>query len=275
MTANLFVDSLEKLWRDFISILPSIAAGLAALLIFYLAARVLRRLTRRYLGRFRISELAVSLLSRTIFIGVVALGVFVSLGVMGVNAAALVASMGLLGVAVGLALRGVIENFAAGFVIIMQRPFEAGDIILIGDIEGEVLEVRVRDTIIRLYDGRQAYVPNALIFTEILTNNTRTRRRRVSFEVDVAYPDDTAGALKVAAEALRAVEGVLEDPPPFVVARRFEESSVGLKAYLWIDPVETDFLRVRSEGIAAVKKAFEEAGIEIPFPIVTVNKPST
>jgi len=275
MTANLFVDSLEKLWRDFISLLTAIAAGLAVLLVFYLAARVMRRLTRRYLGKFKISELAVALVSRTIFIGVATLGVFVSLGVMGVNAAALVASMGLLGVAVGFALGGVIENFAAGFLIIMQRPFEAGDIILIGDIEGEVLEVRVRDTIVRMYDGRQTYIPNALIFSKPLINNTRTRRRRVSFEVGVAYPDDTAGALRVAGEALRAVDGVLENPPPFVVARGFQDSSVGLRAYFWIDPVETDFLRVRSEGIAAVKKAFEKAGIEIPFPIVTVNKPST
>lgn len=274
MTANLFVDSLEKLWNDFVSLLPSIAAGIVALLIFYLVARMARWLTRRYMGKLKISELAASLLSRTTYIAILVLGIFVSLGVMGVNTGALVASMGLLGVALGFALKDVIENFVAGFVVILQRPFEAGDMVIIGDVEGEVLEVRVRDTLIRMYDGRHAYVPNAMIFTRPLTNNTRTRRRRMDFDVGISYSDDTARAMKVAVEALNGIHGVLDDPSPFVVAKGFEESSVGLKVYFWIDPVETDFLKARSEAIAGIKKSFQEAGIEIPFPIVTINAPT-
>ena len=197
MTANLFVDSLEKLWNDFISLLPSIAAGLVALLIFYLVAKIARWLTRRYLGKTKVSELAVSLISSTVFIAILFFGIFVCLGVMGVNTGALVASMGLLGVAIGFALKDVIENFVAGFVVILQRPFEAGDMVIIGDVEGEVLEVRVRDTIIRMYDGRKAFVPNAMIFTKPLTNNTRTRRRRMDFDVGIAYSDDMARAMRV------------------------------------------------------------------------------
>ena len=274
MTANLFVDSLEKLWNDFVSLLPSIAAGIVALLVFYIVARIASWLTRRYLGKLRISELAVSLLSRAAFIAILVLGIFVSLGVMGVNAGALVASMGLFGVALGFALKDVIENFVAGFVVILQRPFEAGDMIIIGEIEGEVLEVRLRDTIIRMYDGRQAFVPNATIFTQPLTNNTRTRRRRMDFDVGISYSDDTAGAMRVAVEALGGVDGVLDDPSPFVIARGFEESSVGLRVYFWINPVKTDFLKVRSEAIAGIKRSFQEAGIEIPFPIITINKPT-
>jgi small-conductance mechanosensitive channel len=274
MTANLFVDSLEKLWNDFISLLPNIAAGLVALLIFYLFARIIRWLTRRYLGKFKISELGISLISSTVFIAISVLGVFVSLGIMGVNTGALVASMGLFGVALGFALKDVIENFVAGFVVILQRPFEAGDMIIIGDIEGEVLEVRIRDTVILMYDGRQAFVPNASIFTQPLTNNTRTRRRRMDLDVGISYSDDTARAMRVAVEALDGIDGVLDDPSPFVVAKGFEESSVGLKAYFWIDPVESDFLEAKSAAIAAVKKSFQEAGIEIPFPIVTVNAPA-
>ena len=274
MTANLFVDSMEKLWNDFVSLLPSIAAGIVALLVLYIVARIASWLTRRYLGKLRISELAVSLLSRAAFIAILVLGIFVSLGVMGVNAGALVASMGLFGVALGFALKDVIENLVAGFVVILQRPFEAGDMIIIGEIEGEVLEVRLRDTIIRMYDGRQAFVPNATIFTQPLTNNTRTRRRRMDFDVGISYSDDTAGAMRVAVEALGGIDGVLDDPSPFVIARGFEESSVGLRVYFWINPVKTDFLKVRSEAIAGIKRSFQEAGIEIPFPIITINKPT-
>ena len=271
MTANLFVDSLSRLWDDFLILLPKIGTALVVLLIFYLVARIARFFIGRYLGKLRVSEIAVQLISRAASVTVVVIGVMVSLGVMGINAVALMASAGLMGVALGFALKGVIENFAAGLVVIWQRPFETGDTVIIGEVEGEVEEVRVRDTVIRMYDGRLAFVPNASIFSHEVVNNTSSGRRRLDFQVGVAYGDDISKALRAASEALRGVEGVLDDPAPMIVVREFEESSVALQVYFWIEPLKTDFLAVKSRAIEAVKGGFEEAGVEIPFPIVTVR----
>jgi small-conductance mechanosensitive channel len=271
MPANLLFDSMHDLWDSFVTRLPSIVTGLLVFLLFYLLARCIRFLTGRSLKRVKASEHAAQLVSRLSFIGVMAAGVLVGLAVMGINAGALVASLGLVSVGIGFALKDVIENFLAGAILILQRPFVVGDVVRIGEVEGAVEDVRVRDTVIRMYDGRQVFVPNASIFTRAVINNNRNRRRRVDFEVSIACSDDVAAALRAAAEALPGIEGVLSDPSPLVVVSGFGESSVGLKAYFWVDPVETNMLEAKSAAIAAVKGSLAEAGIERPFPVVMVK----
>ena len=273
MPANLLLDSMRDLWEGFITRLPSILTGLLVVLIFYIIARGVRYLTRKSLGKVKASEHAAQLTARLAFLGVLALGILVALGVMGINAGALVASLGLVSVGVGFALKDVIENFIAGIILIFQRPYVVGDVVLLGEVEGTVEDVRVRDTVIRMYDGRQVFVPNASIFTTAVINNNRNRRRRLDFEVGIAYPEDTSAAMAAAARSLDGIADILHDPAPLVVVEKLEESSVVLKVYFWIDPAAANFLEVRSAAIAAVKKGLGEAGIEIPFPILTVRPP--
>jgi small-conductance mechanosensitive channel len=273
MTANLLLDSLRNLWDGFVTRLPSIVTGLLVIVVFYLLARVIRYVTRRSLRKVRASEHAAQITARLAFIGVMGLGVLVSLGVMGVNAGALVASLGLVSVGIGFALKDVIENFIAGLILIFQRPFVMGDVVCFGDVEGKVEDVRVRDTVIRMFDGRQVFVPNASIFSRAMINNNRNRSRRLSFEVGIAYSEDVSAAMAEASAALAGVADILADPPSLVVAEELGESSVVLRIYFWIDPVETSILDVRSAAITAVKRSLQNAGIEIPFPVLTV-KPS-
>lgn len=272
MTANLLLDSLRDLWDGFVSRLPSIVTGLLVILIFYLIARLVRYLTEKSLKKVKASEHAARITARLAFIGVVAVGVLVSLGVMGINAGALVASLGLVSVGIGFALKDVIENFIAGLILIFQRPFVVGDVVCFGDVEGKVEDVRVRDTVIRMFDGRQVFVPNAKIFSSAVINNNRNRSRRLGFEVSIAYAEDAPAAMAVARDALAGVPGVAEEPPPLVVAEELGESSVVLKAYFWVDPVKVGILEIRSEAIAVVKQELQKADIEIPFPVLTVRK---
>jgi small-conductance mechanosensitive channel len=271
VTASLLLDSLHDLWDGFVARLPSIITGLIILAVFYLAARLVRFLAARSLRKLKASEHSSKLISRFAYVGVMTVGGLVSLGVMGINAGALVASMGLVSVGIGFALKDVIENFLAGIILVLQRPFVVGEAVLVGDIEGIVEEVRVRDTIIRMYDGRQAFVPNAGIFRQAIVNNSRHRRRRVEFELSIPYAADVSSAMRAAAEALRGVKGALADPPPLVVLREFMESSVDLKAYFWIDPVEVNLLEAKSQAMEAVKEALAEAGIESPSHVITVR----
>jgi small conductance mechanosensitive channel len=274
MEANLLLDSLRDLWEGFIARLPSIVTGLLVLLVIYLLARLVRFLTAKSLKKVKASEHALRFSARLSFIGVMALGVLVALGIMGINAGALIASLGLVSVGIGFALKDVIENFIAGIILIFQRPFVVGDVVCFGDVEGTVDDVRVRDTVIRMYDGRQVFVPNASIFSAAVINNNRNRRRRLDFEVGVAYAQDATSAMEVVKRALVALDAALAEPPPLVVAEELADSSVVLRAYFWINPCLEDILLARSTAIAAVKEALGEAGIEIPFPVLTV-KPST
>jgi small conductance mechanosensitive channel len=271
ITANIIYDAFYNLWNAFLDRLPSLITGLVVLAVFYLLARGIRHLTARSLRKFKASEHAAVVISRLSFIAVMVTGALVALGVMGVNAGALVASLGLVSVGIGFALKDVIENFLAGIIIIIQRPFAVGDAVCFGDVEGVVEDVRVRDTVIRMYDGRAVFVPNAALFSGALINATRNRRRRLDFEVSISYDGDIAVATRVAAEALREIEGALAEPPPLVVVTGFESSGVGLKAHFWMDPTKTSVLEIKSAAIAAVKESLAKAGIEIPYPIVTVE----
>jgi len=271
MTANLLLDSLRELWEGFITRLPSLVTGLLVILFTYLTARGVRYLTGRSLKRVKASEHAAQLTARLSFVGVMALGVLVALGVMGINAAALVASLGLISVGIGFALKDVIENFIAGIILIFQRPFVVGDVVHFGDTEGTVEDVRVRDTVLRTYDGRQVFVPNANIFTAAVINNNRNRKRRLDFEVNIAYSADTSAAMAAATQALSGIDILLSQPSPLVLTKDLGDSSVVLKVYFWVDPCEVSLLEARSAAINAVKQALEEAGIEIPSPVVIIR----
>lgn len=274
ITASIIIDSLRDLWNAFLKSLPSIITGLVMLLIFYVFARVVRYLTVKSLKRMKASEHAGRITGRLVFIAVMALGILVSLGVMGVNSSALVASLGLVSVGLGFAMKDVIENFMAGLVLIFQKPFVMGDVICFGDVEGTVEDVRVRDTVICMFDGRQVFVPNSKIFSSEVINNDRNRRRRLDFEVGIAYAEDVPTAMEAARDALAGVPGMLAGPAPLVIAEGLGDSAVVLKVYFWIDPTRSNFLEARSAAVAAVKQGLQKAGIEIPFPIITVRSGS-
>jgi small-conductance mechanosensitive channel len=176
-------------------------------------------------------------------------------------------------VGIGFALKDVLENFVAGIILILQRPFVVGDAVNMGEVEGMVEDVRVRDTVVRLYDGRKAFVPNADIFRTTLINNT-VDLRRLDFELGIGYPEDVPHAMRAAVEALKGVEGVLEDPSPMAVVGGLGDSAVRLRVYFWVAPHRVNILEVKSEAIRAVKERLDREGIEIPYPILTVNAPS-
>ncbi len=258
MPANAFMQPLTDAWQGFVEYLPFIVEGLVVMLAFFLIAKVVRFLAERIIYRMKKSEHAARLLSRLVFYVIICGGAVAALAVMGVNPARLATSLGLLGMGLGIALREVIENFMAGVILLVQRPFTVGDQITFGDYEGIVEDVRVRDTVIRLYDGRLVYAPNAQIFRGPVVNNTSSRRRRVDFEVLIKHEEDVPTALDAAAETLMEVDGILTEPAPLVVARGLEESGVVLRAYLWVDPVKTSILETKSSAIAGVKVALAD-----------------
>jgi len=267
----MIVDAFRRMWEGFVDRLPSLAVGLVVLAFFYLVSRLIRFLASRSVMRIKASEHAAQVVSRLVSIAVMVVGILVSLGVMGVNPGALVASLGLVSVGVGFALKDVIENFMAGITIILQRPFVIGDGVRFGDVEGVVEDVRVRDTVIRMFDGRKVFVPNRALFSGVVINSTVNRRRRLDFQVGVDYRADPLRAARAAEEALRGVEGVLEDPPPLVVLEGLGDSSVTMRVYFWLDPVKSNGLEVKSRAVSAVKAGLEKEGFTIPFPVVTVQ----
>ncbi len=202
--------------------------------------------------------------------GLIGLAITVALQQVGFDMTAFLTGLGVLGFTVGFAIQDVSKNFIAGILLLLQQPFDVGDAIQVGDYAGIVLDVNLRATEMRTWDGRRVYIPNADVYTSAIVNYTRTDARRIDLTVGVAYDTDLAQAQEVALQAVRSIAGVKDDPEPTVVFHTFGESSVDFTVYFWIDTQETGLWEAKTAAVKAIHRAFQEHGIDIPFPIRTV-----
>lgn len=192
------------------------------------------------------------------------------LGVFGVPLSALGASVGLIGLGLSFALKDMISNFISGIMILVYRPFKIGDQIEVQGESGTVADIKVRATDIKTYDGRKVIVPNSVLYNETVINNTAYDERRFEVVVGIGYDEDIEQAKQLAMETLEEAEGVESEPEPQVLVNELGGSSVDLKLRGWTRPSRANMVSASSEVTQLVKEKYDEAGIDIPFPIRTV-----
>jgi small-conductance mechanosensitive channel len=195
----------------------------------------------------------------------------VALSLAGVNVAVLVGSLGLATVALGFALQDILSNFVAGIVLLLEHPFTRGDTIVAANATGTVEDIRVRATVLRTPDGQQVLVPNKLLFTSVLTNQSATVRRRLEVRVSVPYGQDAGHVRELLLAAAGGVEGVAEDRPARVVTDDLGQGALELRLWFWVDPRATDLARARSEVLEAAEQALTEAGVRLAVPQPSAN----
>jgi small conductance mechanosensitive channel len=259
--------SLESLLQSVLNFLPNLGLALlifvAARLISIWVARVLKR-TLESRGRDQELIVLVQLIARW---GILAIGIVWALEQVAPGRfGTLLAGLGVAGFTIGFALQDVAKNFIAGLLILLLQPFRIGDGVEIGDISGEVLEINLRSTEIRAVDGRYVIIPNADVFSSSIINLTRSPRRRIAVPIGISYGSDLDQVTKVALETLDALDGVIKDPSPQVVFDNFGGSTIDFTLYVWWDTENASLLPVTNTVVAAIKKAFEREGIEMPFP---------
>ncbi|XVH31892.1 mechanosensitive ion channel family protein [Haloferacaceae archaeon DSL9] len=195
------------------------------------------------------------------------LAVLTIIGLFTDNLGSLLVGAGFLGIVVGIAAQQTLGAVLAGFILMFSRPFEVGDWIQVGDNEGTVTEITVVNTRIRSFDGEYITIPNDEVGANPIVNRTQRGRLRVEIDVGIDYDADPDRAAAVALDAVEDLDRVLSVPSPQVVAKEFCESSILLGVRVWIDnPSARRRWRVRTNGIGAIKAAFEAEGIKIPFP---------
>lgn len=178
----------------------------------------------------------------------------------------LVAGLGITSVAIGFAFKDILQNWLAGLLLLIRRPFLVGDEIIVNGYEGRVEWIETRATMIRTYDGRRAIIPNADVFTNAVTVNTAFPLRRSEVVVGIGYGDDIGAARAAILEALGGIEGVEPEPAPEVLAWELAGSSVNLKARWWSHSRRTDVVHVQARVVEAIKVALDRAGIDMPYP---------
>ncbi|MFP7673841.1 mechanosensitive ion channel family protein [Marivita sp. S0852] len=185
-------------------------------------------------------------------------------------------TLGLGSVAIGFAFKDTFENFLAGILLLLREPFALGDHIECEGAEGKVEAITIRDTHIRKTDGQLVVVPNAQLFHNSVTVRTDKELRRAELICGVAYSADVDEARDVIIKAVRAVDMVRDDVRDVqVFAKAFGASSIDFQVTWWTGSQPVDIRASRDQVVAAIKRALDDANIEIPFPYrtLTVNEP--
>lgn len=258
--------AVARLSESISSILPRVIAALLIILFFWVIAAIIRRLMRFFFRRF-VSDLTIeNLIKQIVYYAIWLLGIMIAFNALGFDPQMVATGIGLTSLALGFALQDILSNFVSGILILVLRPFELGDQIIIGATEGSVERIELRATQIRTYDGRIILVPDAELFTSRVTNNTAAPVRRGSIELFLGYDADLNHALVVMLEAARATEGVLNEPPASLRIRDLGQDDIVVEVRFWTDSRRSDFLATSSNVRKNVVLAMKEAGIPLPDP---------
>lgn len=272
---GLLVGKVMGWGRDFVLLLPNLAVAVAVLVGFWLLAKLARSLLTRLLRRISHSEQVNRILGQAVFLALLAAGLFISLGILGLQktVASLLAGAGILGLALGFAFQDIAANFMAGIYLSIEHPFRAGHLIESKNILGVVRRVHLRWTEIRSPEGQVILVPNKQVFENPITNYSATGQRRVDIKAGVSYGDDLEKVRRVALQAIGAIPERKPDTEVELFFQDLGESSVDLVVRFWIDftSKQSDYLQARSEAIVRLKRAFDDNGITIPFPTRTLE----
>lgn len=242
----------------------NVLAAIVIILIGLWLARTVRRFFKRLMIRQNIDPTLTSFLSTLLYYSILTFVIIAALNRLGVQTASVIAVLGAAGLAVGLALQGSLENFAAGVLMLIFRPFRVGDYIEGGGMEGTVESISLFTTHLVTLDNRVIVVPNGKLNSDNIVNHFTKGKRRVDIVVGVSYSDNLDQARRVILDELAKDSRILADPAPKVVVLELGDSSVNLGVRPWVNPV--DYWDVYFDAYEYVKKRLDAEGITIPFP---------
>ncbi|MDQ2702378.1 MAG: mechanosensitive ion channel family protein [Pseudomonadota bacterium] len=259
------VEAQDKLLR-LVAAIPLLVVAIAiVVLAWWLGRRVGRRKLRWLPGRSDNPYLD-GLLRRVAQALVVIIGLVLALNLLGATAlvGAVLGSAGVVGLVLGFAFKDVAENYIAGVLLSLRRPFAPGDHLLIDPYEGKVIAVTARTTLLMTLDGNELSLPNGLVFRSVVTNFTANPKRRFDFALPVDPGESLSRARDLALEAMARVDGVLADPGPSWSADGYAAKGLDLRFFGWVDQRSNDVGKVRSEALRAVRGAFARVDVHGP-----------
>jgi len=187
----------------------------------------------------------------------------------GIEVASFVAVLGAASFAVGFALQGSLSNFAGGVMLLIFRPFSAGDTIEVSGYKGKVQEIQILYTIMTTFDNKKIYIPNGNVATDSITNYSAMDKRRVDLTFGIGYDDDFHEAIALLKDLVFKHDLILDDPEPLIRVTEHAGSSVNIACKVWVKG--PDYWTVYFDMHEDVKDAFDDAGIGIPYPQLDIH----
>ena len=243
--------------------------GLATLILGLLLVRLLLHFAEKALNRSQIPTTLHAMIRTLLRILLDLVVILSAANTIGIPVTSFVTLLGLAGLAISLAVQGMLSNLASGFIILSSRPFEVGHFIEENNVMGTVREIRMLHTRLETPDGKMVYVPNSVLSGTQIINYTETGKRRVDISVSASYGNTPEQVRQAATDALKGVEGVLTDPVPQLVLESYGDSAIQYILRVWVNGA--DFMCVKYELMEKLYGAFASRGVVMTYPHLNVH----
>jgi len=243
---------------------PHILTALAILVIGRWLVQWTTGLIGKALTKSGMDETLVGFLKKLIYYTLLTAIILAAADQVGIKTTSFLAILGAAGLAVGLALKDSLANFASGVMLIMFRPFRVGDAVTAAGVSGTVERVDIFNSIIHTWDNQKVIIPNSKITSDIITNINANPTRRIDLVIGIGYDDDVEEAKTILEQLVSADSRILSDPAPKIALAEFGDSSINLVVRPWANT--SDYWDVRFALMDNIKKAFDEHNITIPYP---------
>lgn len=272
---NPAVERFRARMAQVIAFIPLATVALVAFIVIVLLGFLIARMRQpwnRLAPNAFIADIYRQILRLAFMVG----GLVVALDIMGASAllSTILGAAGIIGLAIGFAVKDTVENFIASIMLSIRQPFRPNDTIEIGGDTGKVIRLTSRATILLSFDGNHIRIPNATVFKSRIVNFTRNDERRFKFSLGLAPETDFVQAQQIALDKLQELPFVLANPAPAVWIDEIGDSTISITMTGWIEQHKSSLVAARGEAIRLVKLALEKADVQMPEPTYRVLSPS-
>ena len=263
---------LAGMWQKLLDYLPTLVIALIVFLVGILIAGCINKIITHGMKKAKLNATAAGFGRSLIRILIYTFLLIICLSILGVPMASIIAVIGAAGLAIGLALQNSLSNLAGGFIILFAKPFQRGDYIISGENAGFVESVTILYTELITLDNRSIYLPNSIVSAGAVQNLSQNGTLRVSVPVTVSYQTDLSIAKDTLLNAVKSLPITRKDPAPSVAVTELGNNGVTMTVFFWVSKGE--YFTAPAKLLEAVKSAFDDAGIEIPYPQLDIHNRS-
>ncbi|WP_462267177.1 mechanosensitive ion channel family protein [Mucilaginibacter sp.] len=263
------------LWfRELVRLLPNIIISALVLVIGFYVAGWAKKLASKLVGKVSSNQTLNRLFSSTVYLVFIGITVFTVLSILHLDTAvaSLLTGAGILGLGLAFAFQDIASNFISGVFISLRRPIHVGDIVKLKDYMGKVQEINLRDTILQTFQGQMVIIPNRDVYQNPIENFSILGKRRFDLSIGVSYGEDLDKVEKITLQTLKGMQHLSKEDEITLFYQEFGGSTINFTLRLWADsPEQVAYLKVGSEAIKRLKKAYDDNDIMLPFPTTTLD----
>ena len=268
------IEKIDKWVDSGVELLPNFVVAIIILILFFIIGRFVKGLMNKFLVRSADNKAAVNIIANIVYAIVLLLGLILALSVLNLSDAVtgFIAGAGIVGVALGFAFQDTAANFISGTFMAFRKNFRVGDLVETNDTVAVVDHIDLRSTKLKTLQGYQVIIPNKEIFQNKITNYNRYSTRRIDLTCGVGYESDLEHVQRTTIKAIESIDVIKSTPSPQFFYTEFGDSSINYVIRFWIDFLGMpDYLDAQHLAIKKIKKLYDKEGINIPFPIRTLD----